>query len=173
MVCSYHIGALLSPGEGERGIARPLAVQSDISIYVYSNWPGLHYQYWADWKADIILFKKKQGVSQSYRFFPDRMGPLRLGLPDSTNSGWLCVKIKAGSFHGLICRRIKDHMVRQNKVHLNEIHLIFSLILLVAICFLLFFFWLCILLFNSTIFKNSCFQHVCLSHLLVFLLSTS
>lgn len=48
MVCSHHVGALLGPGEGERGVARPLAVQSDVRVHVYRNWPGLHYQYWAD-----------------------------------------------------------------------------------------------------------------------------
>lgn len=45
---SHHVGALLGPGERERGVARPLAVQSDVRVHIHGNGPGLHYQYWAD-----------------------------------------------------------------------------------------------------------------------------
>ena len=48
MTCSHHVGALLGPGEGERGVAGPLAVQSDVRVHIYHDWPGLHNQYWAD-----------------------------------------------------------------------------------------------------------------------------
>lgn len=62
--CSHHVGALLGPGEGERGVARPLAVQSDVRVHVYRDWPGLHYQYWADWKTDTFWWNIDLGKTK-------------------------------------------------------------------------------------------------------------
>lgn len=45
VVGSHHAGALLGPGQGERGVPRPLAVQSDVRVHVYRDRPRLHYQY--------------------------------------------------------------------------------------------------------------------------------
>lgn len=41
---SHHIGAFLGPGEGERRVSRPLAVQSDVGVHVHRDRPGLHHQ---------------------------------------------------------------------------------------------------------------------------------
>lgn len=55
-VCSHHVGAFLGPGEGERGVTGPLAVQSDIRVHVHCNWSGLHDQYWANWEKRARIY---------------------------------------------------------------------------------------------------------------------
>lgn len=46
--CSHHVGAFFGPGESERRVSRPFAVQSYVRVHIYSNWSWLHYQYWAN-----------------------------------------------------------------------------------------------------------------------------
>lgn len=70
----YHAGTLFSPGESERRVSRPLAVQSDVCVHIHCNRPGLHYQYGANWKKIAIRSPNEQQKgsyqSQSQIYLP-------------------------------------------------------------------------------------------------------
>lgn len=59
MLLLHHVGALLGPGEGERRVARPLAVESHVRVHIHRNGSGLHHQYWANWKTNILRLIKR------------------------------------------------------------------------------------------------------------------
>lgn len=57
---SYHVRALFEPGECERRVSSPFAVEGDIRVNIYRLWLRLHQQNWADWRQ-----RNREGCSLS------------------------------------------------------------------------------------------------------------
>lgn len=99
----YHAGTLFSPGESERRVSRPLAVQSDVCVHIHCNRPGLHYQYGANWKKIAIRSPNEQ---QKGSYQSQSQCALQRQKAKSIRA-----KQKYNNYTYILCKRYKNKIV--------------------------------------------------------------